>query len=84
MSESTFHSSESILEDGSSVHDVFLSDDGGQTLVANAPSGRTAEYLAYALNALRDRFMECGSDREVSSLSSSFDKFMAAHSKKAA
>lgn len=84
MSESIFHSSESILEDGSSVHDVFLSDEEGQTLVANAPSERTAEYLSYALNALRDRFMECGSDREVSSFSSAFDKFMAAHSKKAA
>ena len=84
MSESTFHSSESILEDGSSVHDVFLSDEEGQTLVANAPSERAAEYLSYALNALRDRFMECGSDREVSSFSSAFDKFMAAHSKKAA
>ena len=84
MSESTFHSSESILEDGSAVHDVFLSDEEGKTLVANAPSERTAEYLAYALNALRDRFMECGSDREVSSFSSAFDKFMAAHSKKAA
>lgn len=84
MSESTFHTSESILEDKSSVHDVFLSNEDGQTLVANAPSGLTAEYLAYALNVLRDRFMECGSDREVSSLSSAFDKFMAAHSKKAA
>ena len=84
MSESTFHSSESILEDDSAVYEVFLSDADGQTLVVNAPSGRTAEYLAYALNALRDRFMECGSDREVSSFSSAFDKFMAAHSKKAA
>lgn len=84
MIESTFHSSESILKDGSSVHDVFLSNRDGQTLVANAASGRTAEYLAYALNALRDRFMECGSDREVSSFSSAFDKFMDAHSKKAA
>jgi hypothetical protein len=84
MSESTFHSSEGILEDGSAVHDVFLIDEDGQTLVANAASSRTAEYLAYALNALRDRFGECGSDREVSSFSSAFDKFMAAHSKKAA
>lgn len=84
MFESLFHSSESILDDGSSVHDVFITDDNGQTLVANCPSELTAEYLAYALNALRDLFMECGSDREVSSLSSSFDKFMAAHSKKAA
>jgi len=84
MSESTFHSSESILEDGSSVHDVCLSNENGQTLVANAASGRTAEYLAYALNALRDRFLECGSEREVLSFSSAFDKFMAAHNKKAA
>ncbi len=84
MSESTFHSSESILEDGSAVHDVFLSDEDGQTLVANAASGRAAGYLAYALNALRDRLTECGSDREVSSFSSAFDKFIAAHSKKAA
>lgn len=84
MSESTFHSSESILEDGSAVHDVFLSDENGQTIVWDAPSERSAEYLAYALNLLRDRFNECGSDREVSSFSSAFDQFMAAHSKKAA
>lgn len=84
MSESTFHSSESILEDGGAVHDVFISDEDGQTLVANAPSGRTAEHLAYALNALRDRFLDCGSDHEALGFSAAFDKFMAAHSKNAA
>jgi len=84
MSEATFHTSESVLEDGSVVYDVFLSDEEGQTLVANAPSSHTAENLAYALNMLRDRFMECGSDREASSFASAFDKFMAEHSKKAA
>ena len=84
MSESIFHTSESVLEDGSSVHDVYLSNEHGQTIVSATPSSHTAEYLAYALNLLRDRFMECGSDREVSSFSSAFDKFMAAHSKKAA
>jgi hypothetical protein len=84
MNESTFHTSESTLEDGSTVYDVFLSDETGQTLVANAPSRNTAEELAYALGELRDRILDCGSDREVSSFASAFGKFMTTHSKKAA
>lgn len=82
MSEATFHTSESTLDDGSTVHDVFLSDETGRTLVANTPSRNTAEDLSFAMNALRDRIMECGSDRESASFAAAFEKFMAAHSKK--
>jgi len=84
MNDSGFCAKETTLEDGSKVCDVFHNDGYDQTLVANAPSDYTAQNMAYSLNALVDRFMGCGSDREVSSFARAFDKFMADHSKASA
>lgn len=80
----TFHTSKNELEDGSATFDVYLSDEQGQTLVAEPTTENTAEYLAEALTVLRQRFLDCGSDREVLSLAIALDNFFTIHAKKAA
>lgn len=79
MTDSTFYISESVFNDVSSVFDVYLSDSNGKTLVAYAPSRKAAEELAYSLNVLRDRILECESDRAVSEFSAKFKRFMLAN-----
>ena len=61
----TFHVSENNLEDGSTTYDVYYSTPFGQELVAEPPSQKCAEALADALNLVRERILDCGSDQEV-------------------
>ena len=60
-----FRVSESILEDGSVVYDVYYLTRYGEELVAQPPSQASAEALADALNLVRIRILDCGSDQEV-------------------
>lgn len=60
-----FRVSESILEDGSVVYDVYYLTRYGEELVAQPPSQASAEALADALNLVRTRILDCGSDQEV-------------------
>ncbi len=61
----TFHVSENNLEDGSITYDVYYSTPFGQELVAEPPSQKCAGALADALNIVRERILDCGSDQEV-------------------
>lgn len=61
----TFHVSENTLEDGSTTYDVYFSSTFGQELVAEPPSQKCSEALADALNLVRTRILDCGSDQEV-------------------
>lgn len=61
----SFHVSENNLEDGSTTYDVYFSSTFGQELVAEPPSEKCAEALADALNLVRTRILDCGSDQEV-------------------
>lgn len=61
----TFHVSENNLEDGSATYDVYYSTPYGQELVAEPPSQKCAEALADALNLVRERILDAGSDQEV-------------------
>ena len=61
----TFQSSEGLLEDGSAVYDVYYLTRYGEELVAQPPSQKCAEALADALNLVRTRILDCGSDQEV-------------------
>lgn len=61
----TFQSSESTLEDGSVVYDVYYLTRYGEELVAQPPSQKCAQALADALNLVRERILDCGSDQEV-------------------
>ena len=60
-----FHYSENTLEDGSHTYDVYFSTPYGQELIAEPPSMRCADALADALNLVRERILDCGSDQEV-------------------
>lgn len=71
----TFQSSESILEDGSAVYDVYYLTPFGQELVAQPPSQASAEALADALNLVRTRILDCGSDQEVFRLSTALQQW---------
>lgn len=82
--ETQFHTSEETLEDGSNVYDVYFSAPYGQELIAEAPSFATADEMANALNKIRNRFLDCGSDREVHSFASALAVFLECHEKKAA
>lgn len=73
--ETQFHASVETLEDGSNVYDVYFR----QELIAEAPSETTADELANALNMVCNRFLDCGSDREVHSLARALDAFMERH-----
>lgn len=61
----TFHVSENTLEDGSTTYDVYFSSTFGQELVAEPPSQQCSAALADALNLVRTRILDCGSDQEV-------------------
>ena len=82
--ETQFHTSEEALDDGSTVYDVYFSAPYGQELIAEAPSETTADELANALNRVRNRFLDCGSDREVHSFAGALAAFMDRHEKRAA
>lgn len=71
----TFQSSESILEDGSAVYDVYYLTRYGEELVAQPPSQVSAEALADALNLVRTRILDCGSDQEVFRLSTALQQW---------
>lgn len=71
----TFQSSESILEDGSAVYDVYYLTRYGEELVAQPPSQVSAEALADALNLVRTRILDCGSDQEVFRLSAALQQW---------
>lgn len=60
-----FHYSENTLEDGSQTYDVYFSTPYGQELIAEPPSMRSADAIADALNIVRERLLDCGSDHEV-------------------
>ena len=67
----TFRDFENILEDGSSTFDVKFVTPYGTELVAEPPSEVCAEAIAEALNLVRSRFLDCGSDGEVCRLTNS-------------
>lgn len=71
----TFQSSESLLEDGSVVYDVYYLTGYGEELVAQPPSQASAEALADALNLVRTRILDCGSDQEVFRLSTALQQW---------
>ena len=75
-----FHTSANEIEDGSVTYDVYYSDSEGQYLIAEPASQRTAEEMADALQKLRRRYLDCGSDRAVLAFSAQFESFMARHS----
>ena len=75
-----FHTSANELEDRSVTHDVYFSDSEGQYLIAEPASQHTAEEMADALQKLRRRFLECGSDRAVLAFAAQFESFMERHS----
>jgi hypothetical protein len=56
---------ENTLDDGSNVFSVMYRTPYGDELVAEPPSKTSAEALAEALDLVRSRFLDCGSDREV-------------------
>lgn len=56
---------EKNLDDGSTVYDVYFSTKYESIVVANPPSMRCADAIADALNTVRERLLDCGSDREV-------------------
>ena len=56
---------ENTLDDGSAVFAVNYGSPYGAELVAEPPSQACAEAIAEALNLVRTRFLDCGSDREV-------------------
>ncbi len=60
------------LTDGSRVFDVEFNGE----LIAAPQTQCAAEELAFALNGLLSRFLDCGSDREVSSLAMNFSRFL--------
>lgn len=76
INDSAFNVAEEILSDQSSVFNVVFSTPTGPEIVAAPPSQTSAERLALALNRLRCRFLDCGSDRETIILASAFDAFM--------
>lgn len=71
----TFQSSESLLEDGSVVYDVYYLTRYGEELVAQPPSQVSAEALAEALNLVRTRILDCRSDQEVFRLSTALQQW---------
>ncbi len=60
---------ENTLDDGSAVFSVMYRSPYGAELVAEPPSQACAEAIAEALNLVRARFQDCGSDQEVFRLS---------------
>ena len=56
---------ENTLDDGSAVFSVMYRSPYGEDLVAEPPSQACAEAIAEALNLVRTRFLDCGSDQEV-------------------
>lgn len=79
--EGRFHEVRNDLEDESCTFDVYFSDQYGQQLIAEAASHCAAEEMSDALQKLRRRFLECGSDREVLSLATAFASFIERHEK---
>ena len=75
-SDGRFNVLEQTLDDKSKVFDVYFCSPNGQELICNAPTEQTATELNSALNAIRDRFLDCGSDREVVNLACSFDAWL--------
>ena len=71
----TFHTSENVLEDGSSTYDVFASDENGQELIAEPASKCVADGLADALNIVVKRFLDSGSDNEIYRLMVTLDRW---------
>lgn len=80
----TFHTSKNELSDGSSTFDVYLSDEYGQTLVAEPVSREVAENMARSLNAVVARFLDCGSNQEANRLDYEIEKLVSFRNKKAA
>jgi hypothetical protein len=61
-----FISVEHSLEEGyTHKYEVLFSTPFGQELVAEPPSLKCAQALADALNLVRERILDCGSDQEV-------------------
>ena len=60
-----FHYAENTLEDGSHTYDVYFSTPYSQELIAEPPSRLCADAIADALNIVRERLLDCGSDQEV-------------------
>ena len=77
-SENYFYSEES-LADGVQIHDVYFSEN--ESLIAVAPTKLVAEELADALNKIRNRFLDCGSEREAISLATALSTFIERPSK---
>ena len=60
---------ENTLDDGSAVFSVMYQTPFISEVVAEPPSRACAEAIAEALNLVRTRFLDCGSDQEVFRLS---------------
>lgn len=56
---------ENTLDDGSAVFSVMYQTPFISEVVAEPPSQACAEAIAEALNLVRTRFLDCGSDREA-------------------
>jgi hypothetical protein len=61
----TFRAYENLLEDGRAPYNVCFSTPYGLEWIAEPPSEKCAEALADALNLVRARILDCGSDQEV-------------------
>lgn len=71
-----FISVEHSLEEGyTHKYEVLFSTPFGQELVAQPPSQASAEALADALNLVRTRILDCGSDQEVFRLSTALQQW---------
>ncbi len=61
----TFRAYENPFEDGRTPYNVCFSTPYGLELIAEPPSEKCAGALADALNIVRARVLDCGSDVEV-------------------
>lgn len=72
----TFISVEHSLEEGyTHKYEVLFSTPYGHELIAQPPSLKCAQSLADALNLVRTRILDCGSDQEVFRLSTALQQW---------
>lgn len=76
QNDGAFHVSENPLSDDSCTFDVYFSSGVDQQIIAEPASERTADLMADSFNKLRRRFLDCGSDAEVSRVYSEFERFL--------
>jgi len=75
--EKPFQVKEHALSDESTVHDLnVINEDGDTILLWNTPSQCSAENTEEALNKLLNRFKACDSDRETSEILAGFNDWI--------